>query len=118
MPISASYPYVAPEPCWIANGDHHLTREAAAATGHPVDQADQRCVCAECASCSAFVDLVAAHCSSWAEARAAVLGAGWYLEDHRRLIWCPSCYPSRPTGPPPPDCPLDPDQLALTDYVS
>lgn len=116
--ISPSYPYVAPEPCWIANGDHHATHESAAATGHHVDQADQRCVRAECATCAALVNLTALHCSSWSEARALVLAAGWHLEDHRRLIWCPTCYPNRPVGPPPPLGQFDPDQIALTDYVS
>ena len=112
------YPYLSRKPCWVAGGHHYATRRAARATGQRVTRAPWRCIRAACYGCGALPALGAAHCTSWAEARHTIDTARWHREDHRRLLWCPSCWPTRPAGPPAPECPHDVRQMAITDYVA
>src|SRR5690606_32178442 len=106
-----------PGPCWIAAGAHWPTRLAAMATGHPVHRATVRCIRATCHGCGHMPHPHAAHCHGWHAAAELYARHGWHAEHHRRLLWCPACRPTRPTGPPP-LAPMDADQLAITDYTA
>jgi hypothetical protein len=113
VPALTDYPYAVGERCWIAAGQHHSTRAAAAATGRQVSRANERCVSAACVACGHLVDLVAAHCPSWSAAAALARSSGWHVEEHRRRFWCPDCT----TGREPRPADFDPDQIALTDLI-